>query len=199
MVLQRAPSSSVVYGTVEVDLDVARKVREGMLNLTDAVEVDVTVQGSEGHLATHIVPAVITTTTTVKGDHAMATAGPNVFYFRALLPPIGTSANVINTIKKTAPTTHSYSIYAWCKSGCLEDGTKRSKVVSIHDVKFGDLWLCLGEQDMTMPLEYTFSRNASYDRVQHGGYANVRYKSLSAGVGMAACSGPNQAIRGRNS
>ena len=94
MVLQRAPSSSVVYGTVEVDLDVAQRVREGILNLTDAVEVDVTLQGSEGHLATHIVPALLSTKTPewVPANHIPYR---NVVYFRALLPPIGTSANVV--------------------------------------------------------------------------------------------------------
>lgn len=186
MVLQRAPSSSVVYGTVEVDPAVAQRVRDGRLNITDAVEVDVTLQGSEGHLATHIVPAVITTSTTMKGLSAMAApaapGGPNVFHFRALLPPVGTSASVVNTLKKTAPAAHSYSLYARCKAGCLEDGpdSSRSRVTSVHDVKFGDVWVCLGEQDMAVPLEYTFARNASYERVQHGGYGNVRYKSWSA-------------------
>ena len=189
MVLQRAPSSSVIYGAVEVDVDIAQRVQRGEVNVADVVKVDVTVQGSEGHLGMHIVPAVVTTTTTTTAASATtaAAAGPNVFYFRALLPPIGTSSNALNTLKKTSPTAHSYSIYARCKSGCGEDndGTGRPKSTSIHDVKFGDVWMCLGEEDMAMPLRYTFSRNASYDRVRHGGYANIRYKSLGLGTETA--------------
>jgi len=181
MVLQRAPGSSAVYGTVEVDRNVAQLVRQKVFNVTDAVQVDVTVQGSEGHLGTHIVPAVVTY------DHGdAASKDSNVFGFRALLPPIGTSSNVLNTLKGTAPTSHSYSIYARCKLGCLEEDDerwKKSKVTSIHDVKFGDVWVCLGGQEMAMPLQYTFARNASYERVQHGGYANVRYRSVSGGSG----------------
>jgi len=195
MVLQRAPSSAVIYGTVELSPTALDDVVRHKRNVSDVVEVDVTVQGSEGHLQTRIVSADVEYSMFASDDGAGGGGGGggndndndnsnNLATFRATLPPMGISSSIVNTLKKTAPATHSYSIYVRCKTGCDDRANhpSRSNVASIHDVKFGDVYLCLGEGDMGIPLRYTFARNASAERVRHGGYSNIRYKSLGGNM-----------------
>ena len=46
--------------------------------------------------------------------------------------------------------------------------------VLLHGVVFGDVWLCAGQSNMALPLENTFSSNASIAAAASGRFQNIR-------------------------
>lgn len=78
--------------------------------------------------------------------------------WRALLPPTAADPSL------------SYNITAECVSGCAGSAT-------LVDVIFGDVYWCAGQSNMWLQNQYTYGRNASFDRIQTGAYDNIRLMS----------------------
>ena len=44
-------------------------------------------------------------------------------------------------------------------------------------VTFGDVWLCSGQSNMWLPVHYTFSKNATFEKISTGAFAHVRLRA----------------------
>ena len=63
----------------------------------------------------------------------------------------------------------TYTVSAACTKGCTN-----TTATALDDVTFGDVWLCSGQSNAELAVEYTFDRNASVAGILAGRYDNVR-------------------------
>ena len=70
------------------------------------------------------------------------------------------------------PAFGNYSLSARCAAGC--QGDNATAAVTLLNLTFGDVFICAGQSNMQLMLEYTFERNASIERVRRGSYDNIR-------------------------
>jgi len=51
----------------------------------------------------------------------------------------------------------------------------------LHDIVFGDVWICAGQSNMWLPLSHTFQRQASIAAARRGAYNNIRLTCGNSG------------------
>ena len=164
MVLQRAPAKAAVYGFAPFA----------------ATAVTVTVSGDSG--APYTVDATVTPTATAQpfGEGFGVRPCP-----KAACPPydmVGWNPwnKPINSwkalLRPTAATSsgapQGFNITARCTRGCA--GPANVTEHTITGVVFGDMWFCSGQSNMWLPVDHSFSRNATADAIKAGKYTNVR-------------------------
>ncbi len=69
------------------------------------------------------------------------------------------------------PTFGNYSLVAQCSAGCR--GPNATEIVRLVNLTFGDVFVCAGQSNMQLMLEYTFERNASIAKIRQGRYDNI--------------------------
>jgi sialate O-acetylesterase len=70
------------------------------------------------------------------------------------------------------PTFGNYSLTAVCTKGCAGDNA--TAVASLVNLTFGDVYVCAGQSNMQLMMEYTFDNNKSIDAIKQGKYKNIR-------------------------
>eukprot|EP00041_Stephanoeca_diplocostata_P026436 m.713015 g.713015 ORF g.713015 m.713015 type:complete len:147 (-) comp22967_c0_seq13:128-568(-) len=81
---------------------------------------------------------------------------PTNISWKAFLTPHGAGGNL--------------SISASCKN-C----GNTSSVAMIHDLTFGDVFICSGQSNMWLPMQYALTRNRTFSLVDSGdAYGNIR-------------------------
>lgn len=65
-----------------------------------------------------------------------------------------------------------------------------TKIISITNITFGDIWFCSGQSNMGLPLQYTFDRNTSIQAILQIGnnstqHSNHRYNNIRIMAGYA--------------
>eukprot|EP00039_Didymoeca_costata_P008455 m.112529 g.112529 ORF g.112529 m.112529 type:complete len:672 (-) comp14091_c0_seq2:383-2398(-) len=94
----------------------------------------------------------------------IATIDPkNASHWYARIPPMPTGGNV--------------TITASCLQGC----DNSSDTASLYNVTYGDVYLCNGQSNMWLPMEYTFARNKTLAALKNGKYSNIRIRAPSHG------------------
>jgi sialate O-acetylesterase len=66
----------------------------------------------------------------------------------------------------------NYSITASCSAGC--SGINATQVVRLVNLTFGDVYVCSGQSNMQLMMDYTFERNTSVAKIRNGQYQNIR-------------------------
>ena len=70
------------------------------------------------------------------------------------------------------PAFGNFSLTARCTHGCA--GANASHTASLLNLTFGDVYVCAGQSNMQLMLDYTFSVNASVAAIKQGQYSNIR-------------------------
>jgi hypothetical protein len=70
------------------------------------------------------------------------------------------------------PAFGNYSLTATCTTGCSGPNATASK--ALVNLTFGDVYVCAGQSNMQLMLDYTFERNASIAAIRGGNYSNIR-------------------------
>lgn len=89
--------------------------------------------------------------------HAVSTAVRADGTWKALLPAQQAGGN--------------FSLTAHCSAGCAGDRTIIN--VTLVNLTFGDVYVCAGQSNMQLMLEYTFGRNESIRKIREGSYDNI--------------------------
>lgn len=97
----------------------------------------------------------------VKAVVQPAVAGRNYSHWKALLKPTAAGGN--------------YSAMVACTSGCGSDGMNTT---TLHDLTFGDVWVCSGQSNMWLPMHFDTNRNQTFDAVMAGKYKNIRMRTM---------------------
>lgn len=70
------------------------------------------------------------------------------------------------------PAHGNYTINARCTVGC--PGGNGTATATAINITFGDVFICAGQSNMQLMLDYTFGANASTEAVKQGKYGNIR-------------------------
>ena len=107
--------------------------------------------------------APMTVTTTFVDEESDWQTSVNItvrddYTWKVLLPP--------------RPTGGNYTFQASCTAGCV--GTNRSAAARLVNLTMGDVYICSGQSNMQLMMEYTFERNKSVAAIRQGQYDNIR-------------------------
>ena len=67
----------------------------------------------------------------------------------------------------------NYTLSVECE-GCLSNNTE-----TLYNITFGDVYYCSGQSNMELAMEWTFSRNLTYEGIKAGKYMNIRYQTYN--------------------
>ena len=70
------------------------------------------------------------------------------------------------------PAFGNYSIGAMCTQGC--SGENATFEVGLKNITFGDVYVCAGQSNMQLMMDYTFEVNKSVAAIKEGKYQNIR-------------------------
>jgi sialate O-acetylesterase len=163
MVLQQAPAKSAVYGFMDYNASMA------------GAEVLVTLTPAPGGGAPITVRAALNAT--------YQTFGPG-WGVRpcASCPDINPPFNPFNqplaswkALLPPQPAGGNYTVTAAC-TGCSSSAPSSA---TIGNIAFGDMWYCMGQSNMWLPVLHTYERNYTIHNISSGRYGNIR---MMAGV-----------------
>lgn len=70
------------------------------------------------------------------------------------------------------PAFGNFSLTASCTAGCA--GANASYQAAVVNLTFGDVYVCAGQSNMQLMMDYTFERNVSIAKIAAGKYKNIR-------------------------
>ena len=91
--------------------------------------------------------------------------------WKAVLPPV---------VGGTVPYTVAVSCTG-CGSGGYDEnggGSTPTPLSTLHNVVFGDVFLCSGQSNMWLPMHFSLSRNATFDAWLAGKYRHIRLANM---------------------
>eukprot|EP01051_Picozoa_sp_SAG22_P008348 SAG22_NODE_631_length_8376_cov_43.396037_5_plen_239_part_00 len=76
-------------------------------------------------------------------------------------------------LRPTEAGTGAHTITATCV-GCATTAAS----ATVHDVVWGDVWVCSGQSNMWLPMHFSLSRNQTYDAMLRGKLSNIRMNTI---------------------
>ena len=148
------------------------------------------VYGYLGTNATKGGATTVTITVTGAANAAKSSGSSSAFDSTASASSLSSSASSSYTVQATVnadrgtwkaflkPTAAggSYSIKAACAGGGCTGGAE------IKSVTFGDVWYCAGQSNMALPVQFTYARNASIDKIKAGKGGDIRFTGLNGNM-----------------
>ena len=151
-VLQMAPARSAVYGYLGTNA-----TKGGATTVTITVAGAANTANNSGSSSAFDATASYTVSYTVQ-----ATVNADRGTWKAFLKPTAAGG--------------SYSIKAACTGGGCTGGAE------IKSVTFGDVWYCAGQSNMALPVQFTYARNASIDKIKAGKGGDIRFTGLNGNM-----------------
>lgn len=155
MVLQRAPAAAAIYGYLDVP----------------SASVRVTVFDGASGAPLYSVDATVNATAQPFGDGWGARPCPKAVcppYDMDTFTPFDAPLPTWKALLQPAPAGTNVTITATC-TGCASNAT-----LEMHNVIFGDVWLCSGQSNAMLWVSHSYSRNASATAYAAGNFSNIR-------------------------